>query len=434
MKRCAWGSSGRGRYRVSTQPRTATSAMRSSRVPRSIRRAAHSSPKSTDANFSSDGGVCRHSLVDFVDVCTFPDFRLEPVEACAIAKKHVQVQKPMAVQPGIARRMVEIARAAGIVLGVVSQHRFDDSSQFLKRAIDAGRLGEILEADAYVKWYRSAEYYSRPVKGSWAAEGGGALINQAIHQADLLLWLIGGVDRVVGEWRLGALHSIESEDIVNALIRYDSGATGVIQASTAFRPGYPERIEIHGTRGSALVTGDKLTAWDVEDDSGERPPLEACAGFRRVRSDGDFDDRVRAAIPRFRQRHPRRASAAGFGRGRLSRAGAGGCNLPVVQGRARDRTSWLSRSARCAYRLRAPTSGRDSMRWEWRSACISNVVSGGRRSSRSARRAAMPRSFPPAKTISSGRPRSPSAPAGRSNLRSRTRFPSAKGWARARRR
>ena len=218
--------------------------------------------------------VCRHSLVDFVDVCTFPDFRLEPVEACAIAKKHVQVQKPMAVQPGIARRMVEIARAAGIVLGVVSQHRFDDSSQFLKRAIDAGRLGEILEADAYVKWYRSAEYYSRPVKGSWAAEGGGALINQAIHQADLLLWLIGGVDRVVGEWRLGALHSIESEDIVNALIRYDSGATGVIQASTAFRPGYPERIEIHGTRGSALVTGDKLTAWDVEDDSGERPPLE----------------------------------------------------------------------------------------------------------------------------------------------------------------
>jgi predicted dehydrogenase len=107
--------------------------------------------------------VCRHAPVDFVDVCTFPDFRLEAVELCAVTKKHVQVQKPIAITVDIARRMVTTAAAAGILLNVVSQHRFDDSSRFLKAAIAAGRLGKILQADAYVKWYRSAEYYSRPI-------------------------------------------------------------------------------------------------------------------------------------------------------------------------------------------------------------------------------------------------------------------------------
>jgi predicted dehydrogenase len=221
--------------------------------------------------------VCHHPSVDFVDVCTFPDFRLDPVELCAITKKHVQLQKPIATNLVDARRIVEIAQSAGIVLGVVSQHRFDDASRFLKRAIGQGRLGKILQADAYLKWYRPAEYYSRPVKGSWAAEGGGALINQGIHQVDLLLWFAGPVRQLTAEWKLGAVHAIESEDMVSALVNYASGAIGVIQASTAFWPGYPERIEIHGTKGTAMITGDQLTAWDVRDDEGDPPPLAAAS-------------------------------------------------------------------------------------------------------------------------------------------------------------
>jgi predicted dehydrogenase len=175
--------------------------------------------------------VCRHPKVDYVDVCTFPDFRLQPLELCAENKKHIQVQKPIATSVATARAMVEKARAA------------------------------------YVKWFRSAGYYSRPIKGSWATEGGGALINQAIHQVDVLLWLIGRVKHVWGEWQLGALHKIESEDVLTAGLRYASDATGVIQASTAFWPGYTERLEIHGTRGTAIISGDKLTTWDVEGDS-----------------------------------------------------------------------------------------------------------------------------------------------------------------------
>ncbi len=218
--------------------------------------------------------VCSHENVDYVDVCTFPDFRMEPVEACAASGKHVQVQKPIATNLLAARNMIETAKKGGILLGVVSQHRFDDSTQFLKKAIGDGRLGKILQADAYVKWFRSTEYYSRPIKGSWATEGGGALINQAIHQIDVLMYLAGTVKEAFGFWQLGALHKIESEDIVQALLKYSSGATGVIQASTAFWPGYSERLEIHGTKGTAVITGDKLTTWDVEGDSGDPAPVD----------------------------------------------------------------------------------------------------------------------------------------------------------------
>jgi len=219
--------------------------------------------------------LAAHPQVDYLDVCTFPAYRLAAVELGAQHGKHVLVQKPMAIDLETAARMIRIAKAAGIQLGVVSQHRYDDSTLFLRRALAAGCLGRILQADAYIKWYRSAEYYARPVKGSWTTEGGGALINQAIHQIDLLLYLIGAVEEVFGYWQLGALHKIESEDCVSALLRYASGATGVLQASTALWPGYSERIEIHGAKGTAIVTGDQLTTWDVQDDSGEPAPLAA---------------------------------------------------------------------------------------------------------------------------------------------------------------
>jgi predicted dehydrogenase len=219
------------------------------------------------AEYISDyRSLCGYPGLGFVDVCTFPEWHLEAVEACAEAKRPVQVQKPIATNLEAARRIIDVASTAGIPLGVASQHRFDDATIFLKRAIAAGRLGKMLQADAYVKWWRSEEYYSRPIKGSWQTEGGGALINQAIHQVDVLLYLAGPLAAVAGTWQLGARHKIESEDIVNALLQYRSGATGVIQAATAFWPGYSERVELHGTKGTAIITGDRLTQWDVLDD------------------------------------------------------------------------------------------------------------------------------------------------------------------------
>lgn len=211
--------------------------------------------------------LCRRE-VDWVDVCTYPDNHLEAVTLCAAQKRAVLLEKPIATDRNTAKRILEAG--SDITLGVVSQKRFDDAMLFLKRAIVKGRLGRVLEADAYVKWFRSDEYYARPGKGSWQLEGGGALMNQAIHQADILLHLVGPASEVQAMWQLGARHKIESEDIVNAVLRYANGATGVIQAATAFWPGVSERIEVHGTKGMAVVTGDKLTTWEVEgDDQGQ---------------------------------------------------------------------------------------------------------------------------------------------------------------------
>lgn len=211
--------------------------------------------------------------VGYVDVCTFPDSHLEIVEECARRGKSVLLQKPMDLTLDNCKKMIELAKSANIRLGVVSQHRFDDATIFLKKAIDDGRLGRLLQVDGYVKWHRPQPYYDRPGKGTWAVEGGGALINQGIHTVDVVMYLAGRVSEISAQWQLAAAHEMEAEDIVNALVRYDSGATGVLQASTAFWPGFTERIEVHGSKGSAIITGDKLTTWAVEGDSGEDAPV-----------------------------------------------------------------------------------------------------------------------------------------------------------------
>lgn len=211
--------------------------------------------------------------IRYLDVCSYPDTHLDIVRKCAAAGKPVLLEKPIAADLESAAIIAELS--ADLVIGVVSQKRYDDAALFLKRAVERGRLGKILQADAYVKWYRSHEYYSRPGKGAWAVEGGGALMNQAIHQLDILLHIIGPVSAVQANWQLGSAHSIESEDIVNALLDYSSGATGVIQAATAFWPGETERIEIHGTKGTAVLAGDKLVSWRVQSDDPHDPaPLQ----------------------------------------------------------------------------------------------------------------------------------------------------------------
>jgi UDP-N-acetyl-2-amino-2-deoxyglucuronate dehydrogenase len=219
--------------------------------------------------------VCRHPDVDFIDLCTFPDVRLEPLQLAADCGKHIQVQKPIAIDVSTAREMVTYAKAKNVKLSVVSQGRFNDSILFLKKAIADGRLGKLFQADAYVKWWRSEEYYSRPIKGSWAVEGGGSLINQGIHQVDWLLYMLGGVKQVFAQWHLGVRHNIESDDVLSALLRYDNDATGIIQTSTAMWPGFTERIELHGTKGSAILAGDRLVRWEVVDDFGDPAPVAA---------------------------------------------------------------------------------------------------------------------------------------------------------------
>ena len=218
-------------------------------------------------------GLCAREDIDYVDVCTFPDSHVAICRDAVQSGKHVLLQKPMALTIAECREMIGRCREAGVKLGVVSQHRFDECSIFLSRAIDEGRLGRLLQVDGYVKWHRSQRYYDPPGKGTWAVEGGGALINQGIHTADVMQFLGGPVRRLFAHWQLAAVHEMESEDLVNAVLEYENGAGGVLQAATATWPGYPERIEIHGSKGTAVITGDQLTAWDVDGDEGPDAPL-----------------------------------------------------------------------------------------------------------------------------------------------------------------
>lgn len=219
--------------------------------------------------------LASRSDIDYVDVCTFPDSHVDICRAAAGNGKHVLLQKPMALTLDECREMIATCRGAGVKLGVVSQHRFDECSMFLKRAIDDGRLGRLLQVDGYVKWHRPQSYYDYPGKGTWAVEGGGALINQGIHTADVMQYLGGSVRHAFAHWQLAVAHEMEAEDLVNAVLVYESGAGGILQAATAVWPGYPERIELHGSKGTAIITGDQLTAWDVEGDPGDDAPLAA---------------------------------------------------------------------------------------------------------------------------------------------------------------
>jgi len=143
---------------------------------------------------------------------------------------------------------------------VVSQHRFDPSSQLVHRAIQEGRLGRLTSGVASVAWWRGQDYYdSGDWRGSWALDGGGALMNQGIHTVDLLVWMLGEPVEVSAWTACLAHQGIETEDIAVAAIRFANGALGVLHATTAAYPGLTARIQVHGDRGSAVIDGDRLT-------------------------------------------------------------------------------------------------------------------------------------------------------------------------------
>ena len=176
---------------------------------------------------------------------------------------HVIVEKPIDVTVARAAALVAAADASQIKLGVFFQDRFAPGVRALKRLVDDGTLGRPLLASARVKWFRPPEYYAASSwRGTRALDGGGALMNQGVHTVDLLLWLLGPVRRVYAK-TAAALHRIEVEDTAVAVLEFESGALATLEATTAAFPGYPRRIELSGTNGTAIVEDDRLVAVDV---------------------------------------------------------------------------------------------------------------------------------------------------------------------------
>jgi predicted dehydrogenase len=210
-------------------------------------------PATTDLD-----AVLADRTVDAVIVLTPPSSHLEVSARCLEAGKHVLVEKPLELTSERGRRLVEIARHSGKVFGVVLQHRFRPASLRLKAALDGGELGSVEAAFLSVPWWRPQAYYDEPGRGTLARDGGGVLLTQAIHSLDLFRSLV-GVSRVVAaQARTTGLHRMETEDYVSALLETGSGAPATLVTTTAAYPGYPERIEITGSRGFAALIGGRL--------------------------------------------------------------------------------------------------------------------------------------------------------------------------------
>lgn len=205
----------------------------------------------------------RHVPMEAVVIGSPSGLHAEQGIAAAQRGLHVLVEKPIDISTARADRLIAEADRAGVTLGVIFQDRMKPDVRRLKTLVDAGRLGTPILASARVRWHRPPEYYAASLwRGTQALDGGGALMNQAVHTVDLLWWLFGPVRRVFGK-AATRLHTIDVEDTAVAVLEFASGAIGTIEAATSAYPGYPRRIELTGSEGTVMLDGDRLTAIDL---------------------------------------------------------------------------------------------------------------------------------------------------------------------------
>lgn len=211
-----------------------------------------------------------HPGINVVTIGSPSGAHMEPCLAAAEAGKHVIVEKPLDVTLERCDRMIAACEQAGVKLATIFPSRYHGSARLMKRAVDQGRFGKLALGDAYVKWYRTQQYYdSGAWRGTWKLDGGGALMNQAIHSVDLLLWLMGPVAEVSAHTAMLAHERIEVEDVAVASLRFASGALGVIEATTAGFPGSLKKIEITGSTGTAILEEEDIIKWHFAESTPE---------------------------------------------------------------------------------------------------------------------------------------------------------------------
>jgi UDP-N-acetyl-2-amino-2-deoxyglucuronate dehydrogenase len=204
-----------------------------------------------------------HKPMDLVMLGSPSGLHAEQGIAAAQCGLHILTEKPIDISTKNADALIAAADKANVKLGVIFQDRLKPNIRLLKQSLDGGLLGKPLIVDARVKWYRPPEYYSDSKwRGTFALDGGGALINQAIHTVDLLLWLLGDVARVCARTAT-ILHKIEAEDTAVATLEFANGAVGTFLATTAAYPGYSRRLEITGTEGTVILEHDRIIAADL---------------------------------------------------------------------------------------------------------------------------------------------------------------------------
>ena len=208
--------------------------------------------------------------IHIVIVCTPSGAHVEPAVAAAEAGKHVVVEKPLEITLERCDAILDACRRNGVQLCTIFPSRFADANLTLKKAVDAGRFGRLTLGETTCKWWRPQSYYDEGGwKGTQALDGGGALMNQAIHNVDLLLWMMGPVRQITGFTATLAHEHIDVEDTAVACLRFASGALGVIQATTSVHPGLPKTIAVHGDRGTAVIEQEDVLRWEFTPETEE---------------------------------------------------------------------------------------------------------------------------------------------------------------------
>jgi len=212
--------------------------------------------------------LCNDGRIDMVCICTPSGLHLEPSLTAINAGKHCIIEKPLETNLERFDRIINAGILHNVMISGIFPMRFSKVNIELKKAIDEGRFGKLVMGDAYIKWYRSAEYY-KDVKwrSNLVLSGGGAIMNQGIHSVDLLRWFMGKVEAVCAFTGLMGHKGLEVEDVAAATMKFANGAIGVIEASTAISPGFYRRIEILGTRGSVVIEEEKILTWKFDDET-----------------------------------------------------------------------------------------------------------------------------------------------------------------------
>jgi predicted dehydrogenase len=211
------------------------------------------------------GAVLARPDVQAVIVTTPSGAHREPAVAAARAGKHVVVEKPLEITTERCDRIIDECDRHGVLLGVIFPSRFGDANRALKAAAESGRFGRLTLGETACKWWRPQSYYDEGGwKGTKALDGGGALMNQAVHNVDLLQWLMGPVAAVAAFTATLAHERIEVEDTAVACLRFAGGALGVIQAATSAWPGLPKTVAVHGDRGTVVVEQEDVLQWEFE--------------------------------------------------------------------------------------------------------------------------------------------------------------------------
>ena len=233
--------------------------------------------------------IVRDPEVDVVSVCTPSGLHADCVIAAAQAGKHAFCEKPLEIKRKRMTQMIQACRDAGVRLGCVFQSRTSLDMIRVHNAIKEGILGPMTLGDGYMKDYRSQAYYnSAGWRGTWALDGGGALMNQGVHGVDLLLWLMNDEVESVFARAEHKVRDIEVEDTAVACLKYKSGAYGVIEGTTSCNPGEARRIELHGKYGTITVSGSKITRWTKSDEEDGR--ADRNADVPKVEEDGTVGD------------------------------------------------------------------------------------------------------------------------------------------------